>query len=130
MSGVEAAGLVLASIPLVISALDQYANGVETIARWWRYRAELLALSNTLCAENTRLIFTCERLLRDLVPEDMLDVFTADSSLWKNAFLEGKLCERLKSSHSIFLKLIGDTNEALKELQSRLKLDGEWKVRY
>lgn len=74
--------------------------------------------------------FTCERLLRDLVPEDMLDVFMADSSLWKNAFLEGKLCERLKSSHSIFLKLIGDTNEALKELQSRLKLDGEWKVRH
>lgn len=38
MSGVEAAGFMLAAIPLVISALEHYTEGVETIQKWWRYQ--------------------------------------------------------------------------------------------
>jgi hypothetical protein len=130
MSGVEVAGFVLASLPLVISALEHYVDGVEAITRWWRYKAELSSLANSLCAENTRFLLICERLFRDLVPEDVLRLLMAHpgGAPWKDQELDNKLHQRLDFSHNVFLKVVSDMDEALKELQTKLKLDPDWKV--
>ena len=130
MSGVEIAGFVLASVPLVISALEHYVDGLDTMTRWWRYRAELISFANILCAESTRFLLTCERLLRDLVPEESLGLLMADPgcSLWKDPWLEEKLRMRLQFSYTVFLKVLGDMDGALKDLQMKLKLDPQWKV--
>lgn len=40
MSGVEAAGLVLAAFPLLISALEHYRESAEVLKDWWRYKRE------------------------------------------------------------------------------------------
>ena len=130
MSGVEIAGFVLASVPLMISALEHYVDGVDTITRWWKYKAELTSFANILCAESTRFLLTCERLLRDLVPEESLGLLMADPScsLWKDPQLEEKLRMRLQFSYTVFLKVLGDMDGALKDLQMKLKLDPQWKV--
>lgn len=40
MSGVEAAGFVLAAFPLCISALEHYRESAEVLKDWWRYKRE------------------------------------------------------------------------------------------
>lgn len=43
LTGVETAGLVLASFPLLISALEHYREGFESLKEWWKFRTEFLA---------------------------------------------------------------------------------------
>ncbi|MCJ1471574.1 hypothetical protein MMC13_000214 [Lambiella insularis] len=62
----EAAGFVLAVIPLVISGLEHYAAGVSTIAKWWSYKRELNSMCRVLDAEYARFLGTCEKLLHGL----------------------------------------------------------------
>lgn len=40
MSGVEAAGFVLAAFPLLISALEHYRESAEVLKDWWRFKRE------------------------------------------------------------------------------------------
>ncbi|TLD29939.1 uncharacterized protein E2P81_ATG06592 [Venturia nashicola] len=51
MSGVEAAGLILAAIPLVISLGENYAEGFRTIKRWRKYDRELKSLCRRMRSE-------------------------------------------------------------------------------
>lgn len=47
----EVAGFILVALPLVISGLNHYADGVTTITKWWGYKRELKSLFRTLHAE-------------------------------------------------------------------------------
>lgn len=130
MSGVEVAGLVLGSIPLVVAALEHYAEGVESIKKGWRYRLELQSLANDLEAEYGRFLLTCERLLRDIVSEEELELLMKDPGgpRWKDTELENKLRKRLQFSYATYLKCIDDMARTLREIQTKLKLDHDWKV--
>lgn len=44
MSGFEVAGVVLGSIPIVVSALQFYIKGLGTMGRWRRFTLELESL--------------------------------------------------------------------------------------
>jgi hypothetical protein len=72
VTGVETAGLILGSIPLIISALEHYAEGIETIGKWWRYKRELASLKRILGAEYDRFLNTLEELLAGIVPDATL----------------------------------------------------------
>lgn len=41
MSGIEAAGLLLALFPIVVSGLQHFTEGLETVKKWRRYHREL-----------------------------------------------------------------------------------------
>jgi hypothetical protein len=41
MSGVEAAGFILAAFPLLISALEDYRQGWEILEDWWKIKREV-----------------------------------------------------------------------------------------
>ena len=93
MSGIEIMGLVLASIPLLISGLKHYAKGVITIQRWFRYEKELRKLVRALRPEHIRILGTCELLLHGLVSgQDMRNLIQQPhSSRWKEQSLDQKL---------------------------------------
>jgi hypothetical protein len=55
MSGVEAAGFVLAVFPIVIQLLQQYREGLEPLKTWWKYRKEFLKFSRNV--KNQSLVF-------------------------------------------------------------------------
>lgn len=38
VTGVEAAGLVLGSIPLILAGLEFYAKGINVTKRYWKYK--------------------------------------------------------------------------------------------
>jgi len=70
MSGVEAAGFVLAVFPLLISALEDYRQGWEMIEDWWKIKRE-----HKKCQQNLKLqklVFeeNLEQLLPTLAQDD------------------------------------------------------------
>src|SRR6266480_4445731 len=72
ITGVEAAGLVLAILPLLISGLDHYREGLIPIKDWLRYRSEVKCLIRNLNVEQVRFRIICEKLLSGIVPEEEL----------------------------------------------------------
>ncbi|MCJ1381879.1 hypothetical protein MMC17_004991 [Xylographa soralifera] len=120
----EAAGLVLAVIPLVISALEHYAQGVSTVTKWWSYKRELNSLVRVLDAEYARFLGTCEKLLYGLVSPAELKALIEHPGgpLWKNKVLDQKLKIRLQRSYSSYSRSIEDMVEAVKDLETKLEI--------
>ena len=67
MSGFEVAGVVLGSLPLIISALEHYAEGIATAKRFWRYKTELRSLILQVNTERGIFINTLEQLLTGIM---------------------------------------------------------------
>ncbi|EPE36148.1 hypothetical protein GLAREA_05486 [Glarea lozoyensis ATCC 20868] len=130
VTGVETAGLILGSLPLIISALEHYAEGVGTIEKWWRYKRELASLKRVLGAEYDRFLNTLEELLVGLVPDtalaDMLKMPGGPG--WADAELSRKLQNRLRNSYRSYVETINDFNEVVTDLKSKLELDPDGKV--
>lgn len=126
----EAVGVVLGVIPLVISALEHYAEGIETIHKWWRYKRELASLKRILEAEYVRYLNTCEELLSGIVPDATLAALLdfPGGPGWQNMEIERKLRARLRMSYVSFLNTINDMNEVMEILKSKLELDPNGKV--
>ena len=130
MSGIEVTGLVLGSIPLIISALEDYADGVRTIKRMMQYKWELDQLVTSLQAEYELYRNTCEQLLNGLVSATAMEELVRDpqSPLWKSDALNKKLEELLSRSYKVYMKSVDDMNATIEEFRLRLNLSDEGKV--
>jgi hypothetical protein len=73
-SGVEIAGLVLASMPLVVSALEHYIDGIGTLERWWRYKREVNKVVRLLAADQVLFQGTDEKLLNAVLTPTELEL--------------------------------------------------------
>lgn len=67
MSWLEAVSVVLGGIPLIISALEHYGDGVSAVQRWRKYKRELKSIARSLKTERVRIHNICENLLVSLV---------------------------------------------------------------
>ena len=67
VTGVETAGLVLGSIPLIVKALELCVKGSANCKRFWRYRRELESLLHELRTEETVFVNTINILLFGVV---------------------------------------------------------------
>jgi hypothetical protein len=133
MSGVEAAGFVLAVIPLVISFLEHYADGVRTIDRWRKYDRELKSLSRRLRSQEQLFRNSCELLLQRIVDSDELLQALISNPLgeqWEKENLNLILQEKLPSSCAGCMEVVEDIKDTLNEFKERLGLDEHNKVRY
>ena len=130
VTGVETAGIILGSIPLIISALEHYAEGVGTIEKWWRYKRELASLKRVLGAEYDRFLNTLEELLAGLVPDAQLAslLLSPGGPAWSDAELSIKLQARLRNSYNSYLDTVNDLNEVVTILKGKLELDPNGKV--
>ena len=130
VTGIETAGLVLGTIPLIISALEHYVEGVETIQKWWRYKRELASLKRILDAEYVRYLNTCEELLSGIVPDATLAALLEfpGGAGWQDLEIERRLRGRLQMSFASYLNTVNDMNEILQILKSKLELDPNGKV--
>ena len=130
MSGVEAAGFVLAAIPLLISACEHYAEGVSTIKRWHRYKTELKQIRVRLGVEYAIFRDTCEKLLDGLVhPEDLEDLINDPGGIaWSDGDLGYRLEKRLQRSYHVYLESVEELTAAVKYMQDELGLDVNGKV--
>lgn len=130
MSGLEVIGLVLGAIPLLISGLEHYAEGVQAIRRMIGYKWELKSLINSLRTEDSIFKNTCETLLDGLAPPLKIESLlkTPGGDEWSAPDLSRKLEKRLGDSYAIFFEDVAAVHESIKTFQERLGLGRNGKV--
>ncbi|KAJ5535220.1 hypothetical protein N7527_001474 [Penicillium freii] len=124
----EAAGVALAILPLVINQLDNYVQGLETIKsfRAKRYRRELESYSSSLGTQQAIFVNTLERALDGVVEyEDGLDELRNNplGNLWKRQSLQTSLHEKLGRDFYPFNQMMTEIATLLEELSRKLGLD-------
>lgn len=130
MSGLEVVGVVLGSIPLIISALEHYRDGVSTIQRWRKYERERQSLVRSLKTERVKMHNICEKLLVGLVaPSQVQDMIQNPfGQLWQEEAVMRKIRARLEESIEVFGSIVEDMKDAILEMMRRLGLDSGDKV--
>ncbi|KAJ5407234.1 hypothetical protein N7465_008518 [Penicillium sp. CMV-2018d] len=124
----EAAGVALAILPLVINQLDNYVQGLETIKSFGakRYRRELESYSSSLGTQQAIFVNTLERALDGVVEyEDGMDELRNNplGSLWKRQSLQKSLHEKLGRDFYPFNQMMIEIATLLEELSRKLGLD-------
>jgi hypothetical protein len=130
MSGFEVAGIVLGSIPIVVSALQCYMNGLGTLQNFRSYKRTLKSLILTLKTEHVNLQNICEKLLTGIAPQTRIEEMIRDpfGDLWREEEILNKLRLRLWSSLQVFDDRVQDMREAIEEMMEKLNIETNGKV--
>ncbi|KAF2491475.1 hypothetical protein BU16DRAFT_515854 [Lophium mytilinum] len=132
VTGVETAGLVLGSIPLILAGLEFYGKGIAVSKRYWKYREGIKGLAVELKCESTMCLNSINMLLIGVVkPREMAD-FLKDprGTRWKDAKFEKKLKDRLGTTYESYIDTIESMDAAVSKFLQRLKLDGSGKPQF
>lgn len=122
----EAAGLVLGTIPLAIKGLNTYREILSSIKNANR---DLKYLIRDLETEHQILQNTCEILLKGIAPDSTLDALV-ETPLGGNWGVYNNEVElRLWRSSTVFKERIEEMREAALNLQRKLAIDEEGKVK-
>ncbi|KAF5600528.1 hypothetical protein FPANT_2327 [Fusarium pseudoanthophilum] len=127
MSGLEVAGIVLGSIPLLIIALGKYTEGLSTLHRWRKYKRELQSLIRNLETERVKLQNVCEKLLLDLVPHYKIEALIDNpmGDLWREEETLKKVQFRLGNGFKVFQDTANDLRARLLDLGKLIESQGE-----
>lgn len=125
VTGVETAGLVLGSIPLILAGLQFYARGIAVSKRCWKYREQFQRLIVELGTENTICSNSLNLLLVGIVKQKDMADFLADPSgqRWNDTAFDQALKQRLGTSHESYIATIEELRKTLEVFKQRLKLD-------
>lgn len=130
MSGIEIAGLVLAVIPLFISAIEHYEDGLRPLRAFAYYREELAQHRMKLTTEYGLYHNALEELLVDVVPQDELRDMIAQGfgPHWRNAALEGKLKTRLGAVYNTYFLVMKQMQHVMARIASLLDIQRQGNV--
>lgn len=130
MSGVEVAGIVLGVIPVIVTALQNYAAGVSTIKTLRKYERELGSLIRQLKVQTEILRNTCEELLNGIDPASIVDTMLDNpgGTAWEDSEIDQQLKARLQGAYDPYMATLEDMKEAVEEIRSRLRIDKIGKV--
>ena len=133
MSGIEVAGLVLGAFPIVVSGLQHFTEGVETIKSWKRYQRQLKIYSRTLEAQHALLLNTIGLLFQDIAQSnDEFDLLLKDpgGSFSRRPHYEEALRNRLDHSYDKFRMILEAMLEDLQLARKALGIGEDGRVRY
>ncbi|KAI1120639.1 hypothetical protein F5Y10DRAFT_257955 [Nemania abortiva] len=127
MSGIEAVGLVLGVIPLIISALEHYQDGKGAISTWRRHARVVQSLVRNLKTERGKLYNTCETLLGGIVPPAKLEPMLNEplGPLWQDEHTKERIERRLDHMYNAFQETVRDMLAIMEELKSNLGINSE-----
>ncbi|KAF5708852.1 hypothetical protein FGLOB1_6221 [Fusarium globosum] len=122
MSGFEVAGIVLGTLPLVVTALEAYSNFLRD---WGKAPAELRSLNRQLSTERVRLCNVCEQLISDVVSHRDIEPMLQDpfGPLWQAKETNDRIRRRLWDSYGPFEDTVKEVEEALQSVMLRLRID-------
>ena len=132
MSGFEIAGVVLGSLPLIISAMEHYAGIKDTFGRVRRYQVELGRIKQDLDAESLIFRDILEHVLYGLVAPDQYEELlnNPSSGLWQDLALNEALKQRLDHSYTVFTNSVNSMNTIIQEFMKLLDLDDQGRTRW
>jgi hypothetical protein len=118
-TGIEAASLALAVLPLLVNQLEAYVRGIEKIKLLRHYRSQFAQYSAKLGAQHVILLDTLEQVLKGVVKDNdkvsrlLLDPRGQD---WKDSTLQERLRNKLGRRYDPFVGIMTE----LLELSNRL----------
>ncbi|KAK5655916.1 hypothetical protein OQA88_5051 [Cercophora sp. LCS_1] len=132
MSGFEVAGVVLGSIPIIVSALQLHAKSASALHRWRYYSRELKHLLRNLQTEQTRLETVFEKLLSDAVRDGLIEEMISRpfGPLWKDPETASRIRRRLGRGPRLFESIVQDMSETMDELKKRLDIEPNGEIKW
>ncbi|OTA92547.1 hypothetical protein M434DRAFT_322315 [Hypoxylon sp. CO27-5] len=132
MSGLEVVGVVLGSIPLLISALKHYGDVLQAINRWRFIAKEIQSLTRRLGTQQAIFTNTCEHLLSGIVPANDLEEMIAEpfGQSWQDQDIKYKIELRLDHVMEPFANTAKAMVDAVEKFKSRLDLDKNGQVKW
>lgn len=131
MSGIEAAGLILAVFPIVVNGLQHSREGVETIKSWKHYRRDLARYSRSLETQRIVYLNTIEMLFEGIIQSnDELEAFIEDPGVAfsHKAQYEERLRNRLGRSYGNYNQIMAYMLKALEAARKELGIGENGKV--
>ena len=134
MSGVEIVGFFLAALPLAISAVEQYHDGLDPFRDYLRYDSTLKSLRTRLRIQQDLFEGTLKRLLLEkLSPPQARALFPdvgqhVDRVQWETPEIEEKLQNRLGGKYENFMDVVREMEMAMRRLMKKLDIDIEERV--
>ncbi|KAI0438666.1 hypothetical protein F4803DRAFT_534149 [Xylaria telfairii] len=127
MSGIEAVGLALGIIPLIISALEHYQDGKGAVSTWRQPLRVARSLIRNLKTEHGKLYNTCETLLGGIVsPTKLIPMLNEPfGPLWQDEDTKERIERRLDHMYEAFQETVGDMLATMEELKSNLGVNTE-----
>jgi hypothetical protein len=119
MTGVEAVGLVLGVLPLVISAAEHYEDAFRPFKRYRKYAIELKLYQQQLETQKTIFRNECHLLMASLTGSQMAKIMLKDSKhlSWMDEELDMKLARQLGDSGTACKTLIELIRDRLREIE-------------
>jgi hypothetical protein len=121
MSGIEAIGLVLGVLPLLVSVIEHYDDVFRPFRRFKEYAPEFARFERRLLAQKTIFRSQCQLLLHPLT-----DLNTAETMLneklhllWTSKELDTELSHSLGRSAGACIATMKDIEEQLTEVQRK-----------
>ncbi|KAI4713190.1 hypothetical protein J4E89_002169 [Alternaria sp. Ai002NY15] len=129
MFGFEIAGVVLGSLPLMIVALEHYAEGLSTIKSMQKYEEVFEHLHTSFVTISCIYRNACEELLSPLALSDaqvyqLLE--NPDSSSWADTDLDDALRNRLGSNYLPFKSSVKQLNKKINLFGRKLQLSDKF----
>ena len=134
MSGVEIVGFVLAALPLVISAVEHYHDGLDPLKDYLRYNSTLKSLRTRLRIQQDLFEGTLIRLLlAELSTSQAQALFPdvgqhVDGKQWNTPEIDEKLRNRLGTKYENFMDVIREMETAMRRMMKNLDIDIEERV--
>ncbi|KAF4979137.1 hypothetical protein FZEAL_4627 [Fusarium zealandicum] len=128
MSGLEVAGIVLGSLPLLISAIEHYKTILDPLKAFIKYQDELNRALRNLLALHTSLAMTLKILLRRVASEvEVIELMSNwQHELWKSNELKTNLKAVLKEAYGTYAHILGDIESDLESLANGLRGIDRW----
>lgn len=128
----EAVGVALAVLPLLLNQLDNYVQGLETIKgfRAKRYRRELEGYFTSLDAQQTIFVNHLLRSLDGVEYEDEIDDLSHNGlgALWSKKSMQSNLKNKLGRNFDLFTRIMREISSLLDDLSRKLGWDKEASV--
>lgn len=125
VTGIEAAGLALAILPLFVNQIDAYVRGIEKIKALRRYKRELKGYSIGLSTQHAILLNTLEQALEGVVDdEDQVAelICNPQGDGWKDPDLQKRLRRKLDRNYEVFMGNMAALAELLEQLSHKLDI--------
>lgn len=124
MSGIEVVGIVLGALPLMISGIEKYSEGVSAARRLFNPRRELRNLHRAIRTELQVFRNTALLLLHRIATQSEIESLLREptSNLWKAPEFERHMKTLLGSSYSAWCEVMADISNAINEISIDLGL--------
>ncbi|KAK0611983.1 hypothetical protein B0T14DRAFT_531375 [Immersiella caudata] len=124
LSGIEILGLVLASLPIVISALEHHGKGITVLRVLCEYDRGLQRLARNLRTELAKFQNVCKVLLAGLIPEPEIEFAISNplAGLWRDARVKKSILGRLSKSSIAFDVSVSNINTAIDMMKNQIEV--------